>query len=319
MTREEVMNSVVLKERFCKDCNLPITVFDNPYFYERLEVLDIAKDCISKFDEFCDELQGFSDEKEYFKYYNNVKHSIINSIKSNPEYQGFVNASCNCHLCALKQDLYSEQNDDCFFISIDMKKANFSAMKYYSEGIFEGCETWERYVSKFTNSKHIMGSKYIRQVILGACNPKKQIQYEYCLMNILCDYIMRKLSSIKIYSLDSDEILIEVPDKGYDFSLNELRDIVSSCPYSVGELVRVEYFHLDNIGCGWMKTYCDSERVRKSGEILPPRVEFKCVDAEIYHQVLKHYCGKPITDNDLVFYHNGKLARFVKKIENPFI
>ena len=29
-----------LKERFCKDCNIPIKIFDEPYFTERLELYD---------------------------------------------------------------------------------------------------------------------------------------------------------------------------------------------------------------------------------------------------------------------------------------
>ena len=27
---------------------------------------------------------------------------------------------------------------------------------------------------------------------------------------------------------------------------------------------------------------------------------------------------EPITDNDLVFYHNGRLAKFLKEVNNPW-
>ena len=39
-TKEQVLNSIALKKRFCKNCNLPIDLFDEPYFSERLEILD---------------------------------------------------------------------------------------------------------------------------------------------------------------------------------------------------------------------------------------------------------------------------------------
>lgn len=55
MTREQVLNSIVLKKRFCKDCNLPISVFDNPYFEERIKLLDRLWNfnCVEELDDFC--------------------------------------------------------------------------------------------------------------------------------------------------------------------------------------------------------------------------------------------------------------------------
>lgn len=308
MTRDEVMNSIALKKRFCKDCNLSIAVFDNPYFYEHLQTLDILEDCIDKFDVFCNELQQFANEQEYFEYYNNVKDSMIAFIKAVPEYEDFINADHKCQPCASKRNLYVEQNDGRSFVSIDMKKANFSAMRHYSKNIFDNCETWEQFVSKFTYSQHIVNSKYIRQVILGACNPKSQIRYEHYLMNIMCNHIMACLPNVSIFSLGEDEIIIEVPSSGTGFSMRELKKVVNSCRDGIGILVRVESFELSKIDDGWVKSYNDD-----SG-----KVDFKCIDAEIYHQVVKHYFGKPITDNDLVFYHNGRLAKFLKEVNNPW-
>lgn len=89
MTRDEVLNSIQLKKRFCKDCNLPIAVFDNPYFYQRLCTLDILYDCVDKFDQFCFEMMNFANEQSYFEYYNSVKDAMINHIKENAEYQRF--------------------------------------------------------------------------------------------------------------------------------------------------------------------------------------------------------------------------------------
>ena len=59
-----------------------------------------------------------------------------------------------------------------------MNKANFSALHNYNSNIFNNKNTWEEYVSNFTNNEHIINSKYIRQVVLGNCNPKRCITYE---------------------------------------------------------------------------------------------------------------------------------------------
>lgn len=89
MTREEVLNSIQLKKRFCKDCNIPITVFDNPYFYERLAALDTIFNCVKQFNLFCAEMQQFDNEQDYFEYYNSVKDRMISDIKGNQAYQYF--------------------------------------------------------------------------------------------------------------------------------------------------------------------------------------------------------------------------------------
>lgn len=313
MTREEVMNSISLKKRFCKDCNLPIVVYDNPYFYERLQTIDVLFNCIYKFDVFCLELQRFASEQDYFEYYNKIKDSVIEFIKAKDEYNSFINDDYSVESIVPKRNIYIEDNDNKAFVSIDMKKANFSAIKHYSPEIFDGADTWEQFVSKFTDSQHIIHSKYIRQVILGACNPKKQIRYEHYLMNILCEHITNVIPNISIYSLGEDEIIISVPREygaGCGFSLSELKKAVDSCPLNIGQLVKVEMFELYKIEStdGYAKIYNNNFN----------DIEFKCLNAEIFHQIIKHYLGKPITENDLVFYHDGKLAKFLEEVNNPW-
>ena len=316
MTRDEVLNSIQLKKRFCKDCGLPITVFENPYFYERLSILDVQFDCIKKFNTFCAELMPFDCEQEYFEYYNSVKDEIITYIRNNPTYQKFNIATFDKQKLQIdKRNLYIEPNDGGRFISVDMKKANFSAMNYYSPLIFMA-DTWEKFIGKYTSSQHIINSKYIRQVILGACNPRQQTRYENCLMSTLCKHIIDSFrDSLHVYSLGEDEIIITIKNSNedinppLDFSLKKFRKVLNSCPSGISQLVRIEMFDLyklDNIG--WMKVDCNGAR----------GVEFKCVDGEIYHQVIKHFFNVPIIEDDLVVYHNGRLAKFLEQIGNPF-
>lgn len=312
MTREQILNSVSLKKRFCKDYNLPITIYDNPYFYERLSAIDIMFDCIDKFDNFCRCLSNFESEQDYFEYYNEVKDKVIDYIKSNPAFERFNTDS----IWAIpriysypKHNLYVAQNDGSTFISIDMRKANFSALKHYDRAIFDNMSTWEDFLGKFTDCPHILQSKYIRQVILGACNPKRQVAYEHYLMSILLEHIVKNIPTINVYSLGEDEILIKLEDN-CGFSRKQLQRIISSCPDGIGEIVHLEIFdlHIIKNTSGWMKVMYDDES----------SIKFKCLEAETYHQIIKHYCGLPITENDLVFYHNGQLAKFLKEVDNPW-
>lgn len=305
MTKDDILNSIQLKKRFCKDCNLPISIFDSPYFYERLCILDCLYDCVAKFDLFCTELLSFENEQSYFEYYNSVKDKMITSIKVNAAYQQFNTMTIGKSPVRIgKKSLYIEENNGKTFISVDMKKANFSAMNFYSKDIFD-CQKWESFVARYTNSQHIQKSKYIRQVVLGACNPKKQIQYEHYLMTLLYLHIKNTLDdySFEVYSVGEDEILILVDD--LLCSINKIKNAISSCPNGIGSLVRVEMFDLQKLGdYGWLKT------IRGDNQTI----QFKCVSAEIFHQAVKCYYNIPITENDLVFRHNGKLAKFLDPI-----
>ena len=314
MTREEVLQFTGLKKRFCKDCNLPINLFDEPYFTQRLKALDVQFDCVKKFDTFCADLEKYDTEQEYFEYYNTVKDSVINMIKDNAEYMKFLNDDfadvrvVTKNITLGNKNLYIEGNQDKTFISIDMKKANFSALRHYSPAIFKNVETWEQYIGFFTPSEHIRNSKYIRQVILGACNPKRQITYERYLMTMLYLHIKSELDGkVSFYSLGNDEIIISVA--GTSVSAKEIKAAIATCPQKIGELVRFEMFDLQKVGdYGWMKVIYDE----------PERVEFKTINADIYHQIVKHYWNMPITEDDLVFRYNGVLARFLEGVKNPW-
>lgn len=314
MTREEVLQFTGLKKRFRKDCNLPINLFDEPYFTQRLKALDVQFDCVKKFDTFCADLEKYDTEQEYFEYYNTVKDSVINMIKDNTEYMKFLNDDfadvrvVTKNITLGNKNLYIEGNQDKTFISIDMKKANFSALRHYSPAIFKNVETWEQYIGFFTPSEHIRNSKYIRQVILGACNPKRQITYERYLMTMLYLHIKSELDGkVSFYSLGNDEIIISVA--GTSVSAKEIKAAIATCPQKIGELVRFEMFDLQKVGdYGWMKVIYDE----------PERVEFKTINADIYHQIVKHYWNMPITEDDLVFRYNGVLARFLEGVKNPW-
>ena len=314
MTREEVLQFTGLKKRFCKDCNLPINLFDEPYFTQRLKALDVQFDCVKKFDTFCADLEKYDTEQEYFEYYNTVKDSVINMIKDNTEYMKFLNDDfadvrvVTKNITLGNKNLYIEGNQDKTFISIDMKKANFSALRHYSPAIFKNVETWEQYIGFFTPSEHISNSNYIRQVILGACNPKRQITYERYLMTMLYLHIKNELDGkVSFYSLGNDEIIISVA--GTSVSAKEIKAAIATCPQKIGELVRFEMFDLQKVGdYGWMKVIYDE----------PERVEFKTINADIYHQIVKHYWNMPITEDDLVFRYNGVLARFLEGVKNPW-
>lgn len=218
-----------LKKRFCKDQNLPIKIYSEPIFTERLKLFDAYENYL----EFCAmfRVRFHSDEQAYFAYYNDLKDRIIHYIKESEAFQSLNKADMYkefpIHDKGLpKGDTYKDTNIGKSFLSIDMKKANFNALVYYGNEIGKPFapeltqdidKSWNQFVAMFTDITYFATSKYIRQVVFGNCNPKRVINYETYLMQELLNKIRLEtlgayskihVADNDIYSMCSDEIIL---------------------------------------------------------------------------------------------------------------
>ena len=292
-----------IRKRFCKDFNLPIALFDEPYFSERLAVVDKVIPCLSDWENFVSELRSFQTEQDYFEYYNKVKDTAIQHLKDNPAYIRFNNSEPPVISRLNKANLYSETNHDKYFVSIDMRKANFSALRHYDPKIFDNKETWEDWLGQFTDMKHIIRSKYIRQVIMGACNQKRQIQYETKLMLDLYEKLNENLpKELQIFCINSDELVYAFTESIADEK--ELLDIWAKVSGQVSDkdMFRVELFRIESLGNskGYIKHIVNTKEK-----------DYKCISAEEFHMIIKNMLNIPLTENDKVFRYNGRLAKYI--------
>ena len=305
--------STKLKERFCKDCNIPIHIFQEPYFLDRLKLFDKFYRTLEKWNIFLEELQKYNNEQDYFEEYNRVKDDAIDYIKKSAAYIRFNEEDMNQYRVRYEnlpnKDIFKETNDGRTFISIDMKKANFSSLHHYSKDIF-GTDTWEEFIGKFTDNKHIINSKYIRQVILGNCNPKRHITYEKYLMDQVLNYVLVYASIERVVFFSNDEIVIDISDLEKTGQLLLLNRITKQMELMAIPL-KIELFVLNKIygTNGYCKRIFDASGITN--------IEFKCLDNYMLPFVIRHFLGEEVTDSDKVFYHEGLLAQYIEmpKIE----
>lgn len=300
-----------LKERFCKDCNIPIRIFREPYFEDRILLYDSQYNTIEKWETFIEELEKYVNEQEYFEDYNRIKDTAINDIKRSDGYNRFINHDMNefriKHNDLPSKDVYKPNNVGRRFISIDMKQANFNALKYYSEDIFNNAKTWEGFISKYTDNKHIINSKYIRQVILGNCCARRQVTYEKYLMSQVLIYLLDHNIIIKddVEVFSNDEIVIGVRDNSGKLH-NDLSMVIRQFNFP---LTIVEYILCDISGTSG---YCQ-ERILESGGV---DIILKCANTYNLPYILRYLNKQEVTENDKVFMQEGKLAKF---IETPVV
>lgn len=299
-----------LKERFCKDCNIPLRLYKEPYFTERLQLYDSYYNTLDKWNIFVRELEKYKCEQDYLEEYNRVKNVAINDIKISDGYKRFNEEDMNKYTVKYKdlpsKDIYKPSNVGKLFISIDMRKANFSALKFYNRSIFDNANTWEEFIKRYTENKHIVNSKYIRQVILGNCNPKRQVTYEKYLMGLVLEVLIDELgySASDIAFFSNDEIVIDMGK--YEDSIRKRELIEWQIKGYFNIPFRIELFYLRKI-TGTNGYY--KEIVKN---IIEREYEFKCLNNYVLPFVLRKFNGEEITENDKVFYHEGLLSKFIE-------
>lgn len=299
-----------LKERFCKDCNIPLRLFKEPYFTDRLQLYNSYYNTLDKWNIFVRELEKYKCEQDYLEEYNRVKDAAIKDIKDSDGYKRFNAEDMNEYTVKYKdllgKDIYKPSNIGKLFISIDMKKANFSALKDYDRSIFRNADTWEEFIGRYTENEHIINSKYIRQVILGNCNPKRHITYEKYLMGQVIEILIDELGlfTSDIVFFSNDEIIIDM--EGYIDCIRNRQVIECKIKEFFNTLFRIELFYLRKI-TGTNGYY--KEIVKN---IIEREYEFKCLNNYVLPFVLRKFNGEEITENDKVFYHEGLLSKFIE-------
>lgn len=299
-----------LKERFCKDCNIPLRLYKEPYFMDRLQLYDSYYNALDKWNIFVRELDKYKCEQDYLEEYNRVKNAAINDIKISDGYKRFNEEDMNKYTVKYKdlpgKDIFKTSNNGKLFISIDMRKANFSALKFYNRSIFDNADTWEKFVGRYTENKHIVNSKYIRQVILGNCNPKRQVTYEKYLMGLVLEVLIDELgySASDIAFFSNDEIVIDVGKYEDCIRKRELIEWQIKGYFNIP--FRIELFYLRKI-TGTNGYY--KEIVKN---IIEREYEFKCLNNYTLPFVLRKFNEEEITENDKVFYHEGLLSKFIE-------
>ena len=305
----------MLYKRFCKDNNIPINLFEDPYFHSRLNLYDYFYHTDEKWEQLWEMLKDFNNVQDYFEYYDNVKDEVINKIKSSNIYNTFISYSNPANDNFVKEikskfekrTLYSEVNDKKVFLSIDMKQANFNAMRYFYD-MFEGKTNWKEYLSLYTPYEYIQNSKYIRQVILGNCNPRRQVSYATFLMCSL--YEILEPLNFRCISIEADELVYELDLSEEPLDLiNDpfVIDVISGIFESINELLQgtifnnqipltIEIFRLYKIDGtkGYIKKCINND--------FKIQNKLKCFNSVELRFVLRALRDDNIKPNDMIFY-----------------
>ena len=229
-----------LKQRFVKDYNLPINIYDDKLFnyyiglYDFFPVNTYVKLCQNVKEKYGGNVSLWLDncakvrDAAIFGVIESDKYKIFNDSKNLLKEYG-INVKVGEH------SLYSQETDGKRYVSIDLKKANFQALKFAD--VLDDA-SYEDFITKYGGDEYIINSKYLRQVIFGKMNPGRTIKVEKYIVSKIHEIVSPVFPDWKLYSFNSDELIYSLDDfyPGDD----TLNSIVGTIKELLGVEVRTE-------------------------------------------------------------------------------
>lgn len=311
------------RRRFVKDYNLPINVIDSPYFEYYMETYDWFPK--NEYEELVNDIETRfgGNVNLWLEEYAEMRDEIITTIENTDAYRDF-------NTCDMKQwetpkemknfpdmNIYNQSSIGKTFISIDLKKANFQALKWVNPDIVLDSDTYEDLIDSWGyDSEYMRTSKYTRQVIFGKLNPKRTITVEKYIMSKVYDIIINdKMNFIgeydaRLVAFKSDELIFEVlaenPVVGSELLFEYMKQIIKD---KVGVEVHIDLFKVGRIETLNHNNITVDCYIRTN--LLTGEEKLKSASQIFYPQLYKIWKGKEINEKDLVFLGEGQLATFL--------
>ena len=312
-------NTLLLKQfrsKFVKDYQIPIQVVQSPYFEANLKLLE--DDCKAN-TKYLDLLETVRDKfnsnmQKFLEYRHSVEDQILGYILNSEAYKAFNGDKSTIPSetpIVGSPELYTKEQCGCFFVSYDMIKANFQALRYADPAIVKDCDTYEQFIEKFTDIEYFKHAKQLRQVLFGKLNGKRTSSIEKYISNLFAKELAKRYEGkMKLYSIKTDEIILKFLGteeefkklavnneefKGFRFRANKFKLVSKDFKRGNSDKNLTAYIKEDYLnGC---------------------KRTLHCVPDAYYPQVYKLLNGWELSDSDLVFYYDHELAKFMYPLE----
>ena len=314
-----VENTLLLKQfrsKFVKDYQLPIQVVQSPYFEANLKLLE--DDCKAN-TKYLDLLETVRDKfdgnmQKFLEYRHSVEDQILGYILNSEAYKAFNGDKSTIPSetpIVGSPELYTKEQCGCFFVSYDMIKANFQALRYANPAIVKDCDTYEQFIEKFTDIEYFKHAKQLRQVLFGKLNGKRTSSIEKYISNLFAKELAKRYDGkMKPYSIKTDEIILKFLGTEAEFK----KLCVKNEEFN-GFRFRVNKFKL--VSKDFKRGNSDKNLTAyiKEDYLNGCKRTLHCVPDAYYPQVYKLLNGMEITPSDLVFYYDHELAKFMYPLE----
>lgn len=348
--RGKKMFNYDLVKRFVSDYNLPIPVINGSYglfhYYLRLHEEDFK--ALTKWNELVALIEKHFDSSpsRFLEEFYADRERVVQWFHDNPAQARFSKMDMNQFALpnrpnVTSKNIYNGNSVGGHFISIDLNKANYQAMKYVDPELVNNTDTYADFIRSFGFSKsmtsYIIDSKYFRQVIFGQSHPKRQITVETYLIYLVWKEWERLYGdnpNFELVSFSNDEFVIKLNYSVVD--LTEMVRIADTFPVqakSIGVDVKAKFFSVNQLNllpkgknCHAISFYGKTEKVynETKTDIVDKPVELMCLPLNYRAVATKLMKGKRVSRKDYYFQYEKYKARICEKFKfvkgvGPFV
>lgn len=316
--------NIDLLRRFVKDNDLPIPIIGNGnYFNYYINLYEKEYKSLTKYKNL--EIlidRNFNGESTQFltKYYE-IRDNIIKTVENSEAYQKFNTMDMSVFSIKNKKNIttnniYNENNVGHIFVSFDLKKANFQALKYVDPNIVMDADNYQDFISKFTNIEFIINSKHIRQIVFGKMNPKRHITVEKYMIDKVYEYITETHHLTNCVSMSNDELVFDMGDSNKSDSI-DVYSITITCEMirqfiqtMLGFEMNLEVFKLHKLQLCCNKFKRSPYYYKEYLNTEEPKGKLMCVPMNYFAIVYKLFNNLPLQEEDYHFDYEGLDSKY---------
>ena len=309
------------KKQFIKDFKLPFPTYKSPYFEYYIELYKDIYDTKTKYNLLIDAVEILKNREDTLKSaYYKIMQKIISTINEVPAFKTLNESLSNKYdfkelpneICIYNTNLhqlnkyssdqkikYNMPYNTKYYLSIDIIKANFNAVKFYNPEIVLNCETWETLIGKFTDIEYFIQSKIFRQMIFGNLKIKKIASIQKFLLAKLYSEIKNKMAVLGKCS--TDEIIIATTHETINNDYNEILDIINNLPENMKNIWRIVPMCVHPLGNSQVfikKSIINTNQINFNN-MNNIKLEIKNIGKDFHSQAYKFYINQPICSYDL--------------------
>ena len=277
---------------------------------------------MTKYNKFVESLKLIHSKGYTLRTYTNyLLNKIVDHIKSTDSYKQFqLDDIKSCTSIDIPNiNIYDSNSDDElteYYISLDIKKANFTSMCYFYPGItlFNNklYNIWEEFIKNFTDVEFFINSKPFSQIVFNKLNNKKNsILWKKICYNM---YQLLKSTSLNIIGkISDDELIIKTNKYNIDNDISIINKILFDNDNSVSNYWKLTPYYVKYIAR--TGTY---QKFYGKFCYYTNKCELKGCEKDFFAQLYKQYNKIELCDNDLKTMINDFVVTFDEPLEIIF-
>jgi hypothetical protein len=280
---------------FCKTFDIGVPDYDHFNYYidqlSRLDKYNDLKELISLYEKAEEELG------DLYEYRMKKSSEIIEFLQGTRAYNDLSLDNLIKDYPVSKSFQYEEDKK---YISIDMRKANWTVLKSYDPPfVNELPNSYDELLDRFGMPDVFKKSKSLRQYIFGNINPRKQTKTQRVMIQGVID-MFNKVDGITIECIKNDEVIYSYSNIEYlkDNVLSKLD--MTRFKIKLFKIKRVEDFRIDFI-------------MNESEQVLYKEM-VGCNGNRFFLLLKKYIFEEPFDVRDLYFRMDGNIA--IWKVDN---